>query len=160
MKKAYDIAQITIFAALYAVLIYIFAAISFNALPIRVAGVLGPGTAKKKLLAVGYALGVLIGCFFSPFGAYEVLFMPAVSLFACLLGYAIAKPFKHSYFVTGAVIATISSVSLSLILNQVLNMPLIVIFPYLFIIDQIIAFSGSVMFNRIEKRFKWWEAQI
>lgn len=160
MKKAQDIAQITLFAALYAVLVYVFAALSFNSLPVRVAGILGPGTAKKWMLAIGYALGVVIGSFFSPFGAYEILFMPLVSLFACLLGYVVSKPFKHNYFVSGAIIALISSIGISLMLNQVLNLPLIVILPYMLITDQIIAFIGAVMFSRIEKRFKWWQAQI
>ena len=160
MNKAHDVSQITLFAALYAALVYVFAPVSFNALPLHVAGILGPGIAKKWNLTLGYCLGVIIGGFFSPFAAYEVTLMPIMSFLACTLGYLAAKPLNHNYFVTGAIIATTFSISYGWVITQVLNLPIIITVTYLFISDQLFAFTGAVMFSRIEKRFKWWKAQI
>ena len=90
--KSKDLTFVAIFAALYAVLVYVFAPISFFALQFRVAGALRPAIARKWILAVGYAIGVVVGNLFSPFaGIYELLFMPVMSLVAGLAGYALAK---------------------------------------------------------------------
>jgi len=156
--KTKDVALTAVFAALYAALVYVFTPISFLALQFRVAGVLRPGIARKWTLAIGYAIGVVVGNLFSPFGVYDLLFMPVMSLLAGLLGYLAAKPFKNNYFVTGAVIATIIPLSVSWMLNQVLGLPIIATLPYLFISEQIICLIGAVIFRLIETRFKWWQA--
>lgn len=156
--KTKDVAITAVFAALYAALVYVFTPISFFALQFRVAGILRPGIARKWTLAIGYAVGVVVGNIFSPFGAYDLLFMPVMSLVAGLAGYLVAKPFKNNYFVSGAVIATIIPLSVSWMLNQVLGVPIIATLPYLFISEQIICFIGAVVFKLIEKRFKWWQA--
>jgi uncharacterized membrane protein len=158
LKKTKDIALVTIFAALYAALVYVFTPISFYALQFRIAGVLRPGVARKWILAVGYATGVVVGNIFSPFGAYDLLFMPLMSLLAGLLGYLAAKPFKHNYFIAGAVIATIIPLSVSWMLSQVLNLPILATLPYLLLSEQIICLIGAVMFKLIETRSKWWQA--
>ncbi len=152
-----DVALTAVFAALYATLVYVFAPISFLALQFRVAGVLRPAIAKKWVLAIGYAVGVVVGNVFSPFGAYDLVFMPIMSLVAGLLGYLAAKPFKGNYFVTGAVIATVIPISVSWMLNQVLGLPIIATLPFLFISEQIICLIGAVIFRLIETRFKWWK---
>jgi uncharacterized membrane protein len=117
--KTKDLALITIYAALYAALVFAFAPISYGALQFRIAGVLRPGISKKWILAIGYGLGVVVGNIFTPFPLYyELLFMPAMSLIAGLAGYLVAKPFKQNYFVSGLVIAPIIAVSVSWILSQ------------------------------------------
>jgi uncharacterized membrane protein len=65
--KTRDLTLVAIFAALYAALVYVFAPISFLALQFRVAGVLRPAIAKKRILVIGYAIGVVVGNLFSPF---------------------------------------------------------------------------------------------
>ncbi len=152
-----DIALTAVFAALYAALVYVFTPISFLAMQFRVAGILRPAIARKWMLAIGYAVGVAIGNLFSPVGVYDLLFMPAMSLVAGLIGYLAAKPLKNNYFVTGIVIATIIPLSVSWMLNQILELPLLATLPYLFISEQIICLLGAAVFTLIEKRFKWWE---
>ncbi|UCE95751.1 MAG: QueT transporter family protein [Candidatus Bathyarchaeota archaeon] len=153
-----DLALVTIFTSLYAALVYIFAPISFFELQFRIAGVIRPGIAKKWILVIGYALGVVIGNLFSPFvGVYELLFMPTMSLVAGLLGYFVAKKFRNSYFVSGAVIATVISLSVSWMLLQLFELPIIATLPYLFISEQIVCLLGSVIFKAIETRVKWWQ---
>ncbi|MEM2505999.1 MAG: QueT transporter family protein [Nitrososphaeria archaeon] len=151
-----DISLIAIFSSLYALLVCLFAPISFYALQLRVAGVLRPWIAKKWLLSIGYAVGVVIGNFFSPFaGPYELVFMPIMSFLAGVLGYLIAKKFNHNYFVAGFVIATIISISVSWMLNQVFDLPLLATLPYLFISEQTVCLIGATIFKLIETRFKW-----
>jgi len=152
-----DLSLVAVFAALYAVLVYLFAPISFYALQFRIAGILRPGIARKWVLAIGYAIGVVIGNFFSPFsGPYELVFMPIMSFLAGSLGYLAARPLRNNYFVAGAVIAAIISISVSWILNQLFNLPLFVTLPYLFISEQAVCLIGAIVFKLIETRFKWW----
>jgi uncharacterized membrane protein len=152
-----DLSLTAIFAALYAVLVYVFAPISFYALQFRVAGVLRPAIARKWHLAIGYAIGVIIGNFFSPFvGVYELVFMPTMSLVAGILGYIAARRFNQNYFVAGAVIATIIPLSVSWMLYQLFTVPLLATFPYTFLSEQLICVLGAGVFRAIEARFVWW----
>ena len=153
-----DVALVSIFASLYAVLVYFFAPLSFFALQFRVAGVLRPAIAKKWVLSIGYAVGVIVGNLFSPFsGPYELVFMPLVSLAAGIMGFVVAKRFRESYFVEGAIIAVIVPVGVSWMLNQLFGLPLLATFPYLLVSEQIVCLMGAFVFKLIELRFKWWE---
>jgi uncharacterized membrane protein len=152
-----DLSLIVVFASLYAVLVYVFAPISFYVLQFRVAGIIRPAIAKKWVLAIGYAIGVVVGNLFSPFvGIYELLFMPIMSFIAGILGYILATKFNNNYFITGIVIATIIPISVSWMLNQLFTIPLLATLPYLFISEQIVCFIGSTIFKAIEKRYTWW----
>lgn len=155
--KSKDLAETAVFAALYVLLVYFFAPVSFAALQFRVAGVLRPSIARKWILAVGYAIGVAIGNLFSPFsGPYELVFMPFMSFVAGVAGYLAARPLKNNYFVAGIVIATIIPLSVTWMLNQLFNLPILVTFVYLFISEQVICFLGALLFKLIDMRFKWW----
>lgn len=157
MVNSKDLSLLAVFASLYAVLVYIFAPISFFALQFRVAGILRPGIARKWILAIGYAIGVVVGNIFSPFaGPYELVFMPVMSFLAGILGYLVAKPFKNDYFIAGAVIATVIPLSISWMLSQLFNLSMLATLPYLLISEQIVCFIGASMFKLIETRFKWW----
>ncbi len=152
-----DLSLVAIFAALYVALVNIFSATSFLPQQFRVAGMLRPAIAKKWILAIGYALGVVIGNLFSPYvGPWELLFMPMMSLVAGLLGHILAKRFGNNYFICGAVIATIIPLSLSWMFLQLFNEPILANFPLLLIGEQAVCLIGSVVFQAIETRFKWW----
>jgi uncharacterized membrane protein len=156
--KTKDIALASIFASLYAVLVYIFSPVSFYALQFRVAGVLRPAIAKKWFLSIGYAIGVIVGNLFSPFsGPYELVFMPFVSLAAGIMGFIVAKRFKESYFVEGAIVAVVVPIGVSWMLNQLFGLPLIETLPYLLVSEQAVCLLGAFVFKLIELRFKWWE---
>ena len=157
--KTRDLSLVAIFAALYAALVYVFAPISFLALQFRVAGVLRPAIAKKWILAIGYAIGVVVGNLSSPnIGAWELLFMPIMSLVAGLLGHILARRFRQNYFICGAVIATIIPSSVAWMLLQ-FGSPFLATFPYLLLSEQVVCFIGSLLFKAIETRFKWWETK-
>jgi len=157
--RSRDLSLIVIYAALYAALVWVFAPLSFYALQFRVAGVLRPGIAKKWTLALGYAVGVVVGNLFSPFtGIYELLFMPFMSLIAGLLGYAAARFFGRSYLVAGAVIATVIPLSVSWMLLQLFNLPILATLPPIFVSEQAVCLIGAGLFKAVEARYRWWEA--
>ena len=149
--------MVAVFASLYATMVYLFAPISFYALQFRVAGILRPSIARKWILALGYAIGVIIGNVFSPFaGSYELIFMPIMSFLAGTFGYVVAKLFNHNYFIAGGIIATIISMSVSWMLSQLFGLPMLTTLPYLFISEQIVCLIGSTLFKLVETKFKWW----
>ena len=154
--KTRDLSLVAIFAALYVALVYIFSSTSYLPQQFRVAGMLRPAIAKKWILAIGYALGVVIGNLFSPFvGPWELLFMPLMSIVAGLLGHILARRFSQNYFICGVVIATIIPLSVAWMLLQ-FGSPFHATFPLLLIGEQAVCFIGSVLFKAIETRFKWW----
>lgn len=155
--KSRDLSLVAIFAALYAVLVWLFAPISFYALQFRVAGVIRPAIAKKPILALGYAIGVVVGNLFSPFGLYDLAFMPVMSFVAGVFGYALGKVFNGNYFVTGAVIATIIPISVSWMLSQLFGLPILMYLPSLFVSEQVINFIGASLFRVVETDYKWWQ---
>ncbi|WNZ29913.1 MAG: QueT transporter family protein [Candidatus Bathyarchaeota archaeon] len=154
-----DLTLVTMFAALYAALVYVFAPISFMALQFRVAGIIRPAISKKWILAIGYAIGVVVGNIFSPFaGPWDLLFMPMMSLLAGLLGYIVSKKFGNNYFICGIIVATVIPISVAFMLLQFCS-PFLATFPYLLISEQIVCLIGSVVFKLIETRYKWWETK-
>jgi uncharacterized membrane protein len=155
--KSRDLALVAVYASLYAVLVYAFSPVSFYALQFRVAGILRPAIAKKWILALGYAIGVIVGNILSPFaGIFELVFMPTMSFLAGAVGYLVAKPLRGNYFVAGTVIATMISVSVSWMLNQLFNLPIFATLPYLFLSEQAICIIGALVLRLIDTRFRWW----
>jgi len=151
-----DVALISVFAALYAALGIVFP--GFTALQFRLAGVLRPGIARKRELAVAYMVGVVAVNVFSPYaGVHELVFMPVMSLLSGLGGYELAKRFNHNYYVCGAVIAVIIPLSVAWMLNQLANLPMVATLPGLLVSEQIINVLGATIFRLIETRYKWWE---
>jgi len=153
-----DLTLTAIFAALYAAMVAVFAPISFYALQFRIAGITRPAIAKKPILAIGYAIGVVVANLFSPFvGFHELIFMPIMSLIAGLMGYYAARAFNRSYFVAGAVIAIIIPLSVSWMLNQLFGLPIIATLPGIFVSEQIVNILGASLFKALERRYRWYE---
>lgn len=152
-----DLSLLMVYSSLYAAMVYAFAPISFAALQFRVAGVIRPAVAKKPILALGYAIGVAVGNLVSPFvGVYELVFMPLMSLVAGLLGYAASRLLGGGYYTAGAVIAVIIPLSVSWMLNQLFNLPILATLPPLLLSEQIINLIGASIFKAIERFYRWW----
>jgi uncharacterized membrane protein len=79
-----------------------------------------------------------------------------MSLLAGSFGYLVARLFESNYFVAGAVIAAVISMSVSWMLSMLFNMPMLATLPYLFISEQMVCFIGAFIFKLIETRFRWW----
>jgi uncharacterized membrane protein len=155
-----DIAQMAIFASLYAVLVWLFQPISFYELQFRVADILPPAIAKKWKLAIAYGIGCVAANLVSPFaGAWELLFTPFMSFSAGLIGYLAARVFKRfDYYICGAVHAVVISLAVSYMLEQVLYLPMTVTFIWILVSELILGFIGATVFTLIERRFgEWWK---
>ena len=153
-----DITLVSIFAALYATMVIVFAPISFYAFQFRIAGIIRPAIAKKPILTIGYAIGVAIVNYFSPFvGFYELIFMPIMSLIAGLVGYYVAKVFNHSYYMAGIIIGIIIPLSVSWMLNQLFGLPMIATILGLLISEQIVNLLGSSILTAVDSRIRWYE---
>ena len=152
-----DLALTAVYAALYAALVYVAIPLAFGVAQVRFAGVLRPAIAKKWILAVGYAVGVLIANFISPFaGPWDLIFMPLVSFLAGLAGYLVAKPFKGNFFVSGGVTAVIIAISLSYMFEQFGMGSMFVTLPYLFVVEQTLCLVGASIFTLINRRYHTW----
>ncbi len=153
-----ELSMVAVFAALYAALVVAFSPISFGPIQLRVAGVIRPGIARTRVLAVAYALGVVVGNVVSPYaGIYELLFMPAASLAAGLIGYEAAKRLGGGYWVCGAVIGTIIPVAVAWMLQQLFALPIAASLPGLLVSEQLINIVGSIVFTALDRRFRWWQ---
>lgn len=151
-----ELSLVAVYAALYASLVIVFSPISFGVLQFRLAGVVRPGIARMRVLAVGYALGVVVGNLMSPFaGIYELLFMPAASLAAGLIGYEAAKRFGGSYWTCGLVIALIIPVCVSWMLLQLFGLPIGLTLPGLLASELLVNIIGAGLFTALERRLKW-----
>jgi len=152
-----EISLVAVYAALYAVLVIAFAPISFGMIQFRVAGILRPGIARMRILALGYAIGVLVGNILSPYaGIYELLFMPVASFIAGLLGYEVARRFGGGYWSCGVVVAVIIPLCVGWMLEQLFMLPLAVTLPGLLISEFLVNMLGAVIFTALDKRMKWW----
>jgi len=152
-----DITYITLFAALYVVLVIIFAPFSFYAIQFRLAGILRPGIAKKRILVVGYGIGVFISNFFSPFaGFHELVFMPIMALISGIVSYEIAKNYDNSYVVVSIIIAIIIALSISLMLNQLFLLPIMITLPSILFSEITVNILGVMVYKLIDMRVSIW----
>jgi len=156
--KNKDIALIAVFAALYAAMVVVFAPFSFQALQFRVAGIIRPAIARKRILVVAYALGVVVGNLISPLSLFwELLFMPVMSLIAGVIGYEVARRFNNNYFVCGTVIAVIIPLSVSWMLFQLFGLPIFATLPGVFVSEQVVNLLGATVFKLVDSRYRWWD---
>ena len=152
------LSKVAVFAALYAVLVWLFQPFGFAALQFRVAEGLKPSIAKVRTLAVAFAIGNFLGNLVSPFaGIYELAFMPTMNIVGGLLAYYAAKIFKGNYFVAALVYGTTIGLSVSWMLHALFNIPLLDLIPFLLASELIAMTLGAVAFLFLEKRWKWYQ---
>jgi len=152
------LSKVAVFAALYAVLVWLFQPFGFAALQFRVAEGLKPSIAKVRTLAVAFAIGNFLGNLVSPFaGIYELAFMPTMNIVGGLLAYYAAKIFKGNYFVAALVYGTTIALSVSWMLHALFNIPLLDLIPFLLASELIAMILGAVVFLFLEKRWKWYQ---
>jgi uncharacterized membrane protein len=150
-----DLALITVFASLYAILTWILAPISFWALQFRVSEALKPAVAKKKQLCIAFMVGNFLANLLSPFaGIFELVFMPVVgNLF---VGYLAHKLSRGNYWIAGLIFSTGVSCCVSWMLQQLFTLPMLVTLPMLWLSETIAMTLGSIVFGIIERRWRWF----
>jgi hypothetical protein len=92
-------------AAAYAVLTIALAPISYGPLQFRVASLLKPLALVSPEMCIGLAVGVGLSDLASPFGAWDFVAMPVVSLVAALLAYSLRRLPWLAMVVQAAIVA-------------------------------------------------------
>lgn len=90
-SKTTDQARLIVYAGLiaatYAVVTIALAPISYGPLQLRLSGLLKPLALLSPVMGIGLAIGVGLANLASPFGAYDFVAMPLVSLLAANVAY-------------------------------------------------------------------------
>lgn len=92
-------------AAAYAVATIGLAPISYGPLQVRVSGLLKPLALMSPTMCIGLAVGVGLSDLASPFGAWDFLAMPVVSLVAALAAYSLRRLPWLAMVVQAAIVA-------------------------------------------------------
>ena len=146
------------FASLYAVLVWLLPGLSYAAVQFRIAEGLKPAIAKRWTLVFAFALGNFLGNLLSPFaGIYELGFMPLMNIVGGLLAYSAARLFRRSYIAAGLVYALVIGLSVSWMLHVLFNIPLETLIPSVVASEEAVMVIGAMVFNLVEKRWKWYQ---
>jgi len=127
-----DLAIIAIYSALYVTLTISLQPISYGAFQLRVAGaLLATVPLLGKAGVLGHAMGVFIANLFSPLGPIDLL-NTLPSLVMALIVYYVYKHTKNEFSVIGTGIAysTVLGITVGLMLNYVVGLPLIATIAY------------------------------
>ena len=155
MNKTRQLTEVATFAALYAVVTWLFAPISYFAVQFRVSEALKPAIAKRRELAVAFMIGNFIGNIVSPFGgAGELLFMPVMNLIGGLVTFYVSR---KNYWVASIMYGLIIAGSVSFMLYQFFNIPIVGSLPFLIVSELVVMLLGASGYTLIDKRWKWWQ---
>jgi len=155
MNKTRQIAEITTFATLYAVLTWVFAPISYQVFQFRIAECLKSIVVKRKHLMWAFVVGNALSNIFSPFiGPWELLWMPFINLLgagsAWLIGHRF--PCTKGMALGGAVYAVWVAFGVSFMLYMLFNVPILLTFIYLLIPEVILIVGFSPVMKRVNER--------
>ena len=150
--KAKSISDIGIVAALYAVLVVIFAPISFAAMQFRVAELLKPIVIRRKHTIWGIGLGNLVGNLAGGTygGILELTLMPVTCVvwgFVCW--YVGNQKSRLAPYAGSFLYAMGTALSVAFMLTRVTNLPFLVLFPSVAISETILLFVGTPIMTRI-----------
>ena len=155
--KTREIAEIAAFAALYAVLTWVLAPISYNVLQFRVAESLKSIVVKRKHLIWAFVVGNALSNIFSPFvGVWELIWMPLINVLgggsAWLLGHRI--PGLRGMVIGGALFAVWVAFGVSFMLYMLFSVPYVITFIYLLVPEVILIAGFSPVMSRVSERLK------
>lgn len=149
------IAEIAVFAVLYAVLTWILGPISYQVFQFRLAEALKSIVVPRRYLAWAFVIGNALSNVFSPFvGPWELIWMPFVNLigaFACsIVGSKIGG--IKGMAIGGLLYAGFVSFGVSFMLSNLFNLPILPLSIYLLIPEVILIVGFSPVMARISAR--------
>lgn len=92
-------------AATYAVVTIVLAPISYGPLQLRLSGLLKPLAIVSPIMGLGLSVGVALANLTSPFGAWDFVAMPLVSLLAASIAYRLRRLPWLAMVIQAAIIA-------------------------------------------------------
>lgn len=143
--KSKQVVYAAIIAALYIILTYAVAPLSYGPIQLRVSNLLKPLALQSPFFALGYGIGTFIGNLGSPFGVWDIFIMPIVDIAAAYIAWIMRR---FPYIALG-VQATIISVSVSLFpLQMGGGIPFIVTFPGVLLSNALVIYFGYILIWR------------
>lgn len=127
-------------AALYAVVTWAIAPMSYGPLQLRLSEILKPLVIWEPHLIPAFVIGNFLSNLFSPFaGPWELLFMPAANLVGAALCYIVGR---RSPWVGAALYATVIAAAVSLMLSVLIQVRFGILFPGLLASEAILIVGG------------------
>jgi len=152
VSRTRRITEITVFAALYAVLTWVFAPISYQLLQFRIAEALKSTVVRMKHLVWAFAIGNALSNIFSPYiGPWELLWMPLVNILGGGSAWFIGHKFpgKKGMALGGAVYALWVAFGVSFMLFALFNLSMPLTFAYLLVPEVILIVGFSPVMSRV-----------
>jgi len=151
------LAEITVFASLYAVLTWVFAPISYQVLQFRISECLKSIVVRRKLLIPAFVIGNFLSNLMSPFiGPWELIWMPLMNL----LGGSTAWYIGHKLggvkgsAVGGFLFAVWIAFGVSFMLHVLFGLPLHLLFVYILIPETILITGFSPVMHKVADRIE------
>lgn len=150
-KRIRDLTEISLVAAIYFILTFIFSSISFLPVQFRVGEVIKSIVVFNKKYAISMMIGNFLANLFSPFaGAMELIFMPISNLIGCTIGYYIGK--KVHKLVGAIFVALWIAASAGLTLSVSAKVPFLSTFLSIALSEIILLVIGYFIFSEMEKK--------
>lgn len=152
-NKSINVAITAITSALYTVLGYIFAPISFLGLQFRIAEIL---VGICIIFPIPGLIGNVIGVFFvnlvSPLGLLDLLScIVNIPALYCII---LFRKRKYTKYLGGILYAIMISLYVAILLNLVLGLPIWLMFIQVLIAETILATIGIRLFDSLKKQLK------
>ncbi|MFQ6089321.1 MAG: QueT transporter family protein [Candidatus Methanofastidiosia archaeon] len=145
--EAKEIAEIGIVGALYAVLVFVFGAISYAQFQFRIAEVLKPIVIRKKHVILGIAIGNFLGNIFSPFGILELTLMPLTCLVWGYICWYLSN--RVNVYLGSFSYALGTSLSVGWMLSYVLGIPFLLTTLSVLVSETILIVGGTPLILKV-----------
>ncbi|HVB08974.1 MAG TPA: QueT transporter family protein [Bacillota bacterium] len=144
------LAEAALVAALYAILTWALAPLSYGPIQFRLAEVLKGILPFRKGLVPAFVVGVLLSNLLSPYGgAWELIFMPLANLVGAL---ACVWLSRRSAYLGAAVYAVIVAAAVALLLHETAHLPWLVAFPPLLLSEGVLIVGGVPLMGLVQRR--------
>jgi len=150
-----NLAEVAAFTALYAVLTWVFAPISYSVFQFRVAEVLKSIVVRRRHLIAAFVVGNALSNIFSPFvGPWELLWMPFINLVGASTAWFIGSHIsgRKGMFIGGAIYAIWVAFGLGFMLSTLFNLPFALVFLYVLVPESILIIGFVPLMQIVDTR--------
>lgn len=144
ISRTRELSEIAVFTALYAVLTWVFAPISYSVFQFRVSEALKSIVVRRKHLIAAFVIGNALSNIFSPFiGPWELLWMPFINLLGGYTAWLVGNRFsgRKAMMIGGSVYAIWVAFGVGSMLSILFNLPFVVTFLYI-LLPEIVLIVG------------------
>jgi len=156
MSRLREIAEVTAFSALYSVLTWAFAPLSYQVFQFRIAECLKSIVVRRRHLIWAFVIGNALSNIFSPFvGPWELLWMPFVNMLGAGSAWVIGHKLQgiRGMALGGAIYAIWVAFGVSLMLYALFGVTLVFTFLYILVPEAILIVGFSPIMQRVNKIF-------